>query len=31
VSPLERGTKQPSGPAFVLLNVIRRKGTEATQ
>jgi putative transcriptional regulator len=29
VSQLERGTKQPSGPALVLLNVIRRKGIEA--
>ena len=29
VSQLERGTKQPSGPALVLLNVIRRKGLEA--
>jgi putative transcriptional regulator len=29
VSQLERGTKQPSGPALVLLNVIRRKGIGA--
>jgi putative transcriptional regulator len=29
VSQLERGTKQPSGPALVLLNVIRRKGIAA--
>jgi putative transcriptional regulator len=29
VSQLERGTKQPTGPALVLLNVIRRKGIEA--
>ena len=29
VSQLERGTKHPSGPALVLLNVIRRKGMEA--
>ena len=29
VSQLERGTKQPKGPALVLLNVIRRKGLEA--
>ena len=29
VSQLERGTKRPSGPALVLLNVIRRKGIEA--
>ena len=29
VSQLERGAKQPSGPALVLLNVIRRKGIEA--
>jgi putative transcriptional regulator len=26
VSQLERGAKQPSGPALVLLDVIRRKG-----
>ncbi len=26
VSQLERGVKQPKGPALVLLNVIRRKG-----
>ncbi len=29
VSQLERGAKQPTGPALVLLNVIRRKGLEA--
>jgi putative transcriptional regulator len=29
VSQLERGTKHPTGPALVLLNVIRRKGMEA--
>jgi putative transcriptional regulator len=29
VSQLERGVKRPSGPALVLLNVIRRKGIEA--
>ena len=29
VSQLERGTKRPTGPALVLLNVIRRKGMEA--
>jgi len=29
VSQLERGTKQPKGPALALLNVIRRKGFEA--
>jgi putative transcriptional regulator len=29
VSQLERGAKQPSGPALVLLDVIRRKGIEA--
>ena len=29
VSQLERGTKQPKGPALTLLNVIRRKGVEA--
>jgi hypothetical protein len=29
VSQLERGDKTPSGPALVLLNVIRRKGIEA--
>ena len=28
VSQLERGTKQPAGPALVLLNVIRRRGIE---
>jgi putative transcriptional regulator len=29
VSQLERGAKQPTGPALVLLNVSRRKGIEA--
>jgi len=29
VSQLERGTKQPKGPALTLLNVIRQKGFEA--
>jgi putative transcriptional regulator len=29
VSQLERGDKHPTGPALVLLNVIRRKGIEA--
>jgi putative transcriptional regulator len=29
VSQLERGTKQPKGPALALLNVIKRKGFEA--
>ncbi len=29
VSQLERGTKQPKGPALALLNVIRRKGIQA--
>ena len=29
VSQLERGTKRPTGPALVLLNMIRRKGIEA--
>lgn len=29
VSQLERGAKRPSGPALVLLDVIRRKGMEA--
>jgi putative transcriptional regulator len=29
VSQLERGTKQPTGAALVLLNVIRRKGITA--
>ena len=28
VSQLERGTKQPKGPALALLNVMRRKGVE---
>ena len=28
VSKLERGAKHPTGPALVLLNVIRRKGIE---
>lgn len=29
VSQLERGAKQPTGPALVLLDVIRRKGLQA--
>jgi putative transcriptional regulator len=29
VSQLERGAKRPSGPALVLLNLIRPKGIEA--
>lgn len=29
VSQIERGAKRPSGPALVLLDVIRRKGIEA--
>jgi putative transcriptional regulator len=29
VSKLERGEKRPTGPALVLLDVIRRKGIEA--
>ena len=29
VSQMERGAKQPTGPALVLLNVIRRKGIDA--
>jgi putative transcriptional regulator len=29
VSQLERGAKRPTGPALVLLNIIRRKGIEA--
>lgn len=29
VSQLERGAKRPSGPALVLLNLVRRKGMEA--
>jgi hypothetical protein len=29
VSQLERGAKRPSGPALILLDVIRRKGIEA--
>jgi len=29
VSQLERGAKRPTGPALVLLNVIRRKGIES--
>lgn len=29
VSQLERGTKQPTGAALALLNVIQRKGIEA--
>ena len=29
ISQLERGTKEPKGPALALLNVIRRKGFQA--
>lgn len=29
VSQIERGAKRPTGPALVLLNIIRRKGIEA--
>lgn len=29
VSQMERGIKHPTGPALVLLNVIRRKGIDA--
>jgi len=29
ISQLERGAKQPKGPALALLNVVRRKGLEA--
>jgi putative transcriptional regulator len=29
VSQLERGAKRPTGPALVLLDVIRRKGLDA--
>jgi putative transcriptional regulator len=29
ISQLERGAKQPKGPALTLLNVIRRKGLDA--
>jgi putative transcriptional regulator len=29
ISQLERGTKQPKGPALVMLNVIKRKGFDA--
>jgi len=29
ISQLERGVKQPKGPALTLFNVIRRKGLEA--
>jgi putative transcriptional regulator len=29
VSQIERGAKQPNGPALVLLNLIRRKGIDA--
>jgi putative transcriptional regulator len=29
ISQLERGTKQPKGPALAMLNVIKRKGFEA--
>jgi putative transcriptional regulator len=28
VSQIERGTKQPKGPALALLNVMKRKGVE---
>jgi putative transcriptional regulator len=28
ISQLERGTKQPKGPALALLNVMRRKGVD---
>ena len=28
ISQLERGTKQPKGPALALLNVIKRRGVE---
>ena len=28
VSQLERGTKQPKGPALALLNIMRRKGAD---
>ncbi|MDB5524884.1 MAG: transcriptional regulator, family [Rhizobium sp.] len=31
VSQLERGIKRPSGPALVLLNLIRKRGIEAIQ
>ena len=31
ISQLERGTKQPTGAALALLNVIRRKGIEAVR
>jgi putative transcriptional regulator len=31
LSQLERGVKQPKGPALALLNVIRRKGLEVMQ
>jgi putative transcriptional regulator len=31
ISQLERGVKQPKGPALALLNVIRRKGVEVIQ
>ena len=31
ISQLERGIKQPTGPALALLNVIRRIGIEAVQ
>lgn len=29
ISQLERGAKRPTGPALVLLDIIRRKGIEA--
>jgi putative transcriptional regulator len=28
VSQIERGTKQPKGPALALLNVMKRKGVD---
>jgi len=31
VSQLERGAKRPTGPALVLLNLIRKRGIEAIQ
>ena len=31
ISQLERGAKRPSGPALVLLNLIRKRGMEAIQ
>jgi putative transcriptional regulator len=29
IAQLERGAKQPTGPALAILNIIRRKGIEA--